>query len=704
MATRRGPEAAVTTTARQATATAARSAQRRRARRLLAAAVAVAAAAAIAQLVLADRMARDVRLEYARRVAAEQLVLLEAVREYYGSEILPTVGAEVTHLRPRGPGALPASVTFINELGERGRSAARFSSRHPFRGGGGGFTEHDARALSAFEAGADSVFWLLESGADAATYYYAEPVRMREACVDCHNSHPASTKTDWAVGDIRGVASIRSEVAGLGTVEALAQRWHLAVMAVSLLAAGALSVMLFRAGWRRLEAARLSDARRSDAVISNARRRIRELADFDSLTGLANRAALDAAARAHDGPAVALHVDLDRFQQINDTLGHDVGDHVLRAAAQIVASAVGDRGVLARVGGDEFVLLAPYRDPSDGDAVERLAADLVERLRAPIAHEAHALLVGASVGYAWDAEARTALINADIALQEAKRAGRGQASGFTAALQTRLIEQRRTADEIRIGLREGAFFPYFQPQFHAVTRAAVGVEALARWRRPGGQIATPAAFLSVAEDIGAEAEIDDAILQSALAEHARLAAMGLAPACVSVNVSMRRLSDPDLAKRLDALDPPRGAVAFEILEAAFLDSCEPQVSWNIDMIRERGIGIEIDDFGSGRASILGVLNVRPDRLKIDRQLVMPIVEDPSRRPLIRSIVDIGLALGVAVTAEGVETEAHAEILAELGCDTLQGFGLARPMSGAALERFLAERRARAPLDDGAAAS
>jgi EAL domain-containing protein (putative c-di-GMP-specific phosphodiesterase class I) len=233
--------------------------------------------------------------------------------------------------------------------------------------------------------------------------------------------------------------------------------------------------------------------------------------------------------------------------------------------------------------------------------------------------------------------------------------------------------------------------PFYQPQFDADTLDITGVEALVRWNHPEHGLLTPEHFLNIAEELSVVATIDRMVLETALQDFARWQALGLGIPRLSVNVSSRRLHDEDLIAGLRELAIQPGTVAFELVESIYLDESDDEiVAWNIDRIKELGIGIEIDDFGTGYASIVSLMRLKPSRLKIDRQLVIPILQSTAQQQLLASIIDIGRSLGIETVAEGVETGRHADLLAKLGVDALQGFAFARPMSAAALEDFVVD--------------
>lgn len=458
---------------------------------------------------------------------------------------------------------------------------------------------------------------------------------------------------------------------------------------------------------RATEAAHMLAEQRARAL-DEAMEQIAHYVRHDALTGLGNRQHLDdrmkalAAQSEIEALQVAiLHFDLDGFKQINDAVGHGAGDFVLTHVASKLSAIADEADFLARIGGDEFVLLR--LGATDAASVEAFAQKALAALTAPIEYRGEKCRYGVSIGIAIDSgknlDMSALLINADIALYRAKRGGRNRIEFFSTALHAEILATKRLGDEILAGLERGEFFAYYQPQFDADGEALVGVEALARWRHPRRGILEPVAFLSVAEDMRVLSEIDLAILKCVRDDSKTLRECGIHIPKVSLNVTKRRLQDPALAKHIAHFDFDETALALELLETIFFEDENDTVIWTIDQLKDLGVEIEIDDFGSGHASILSLLKVRPQRLKIDRQLVMPMKNQPSQRRLLQSIVDIGKALGVSVTAEGAETMEHARLLKQIGCDALQGYAFGRPMSLSALLSFLKSEAWRDPASN-----
>jgi diguanylate cyclase (GGDEF)-like protein len=443
-----------------------------------------------------------------------------------------------------------------------------------------------------------------------------------------------------------------------------------------------------------------STAEARNAELEAAKARIEFDSLHDALTGLPNRRFLDEVlagrhSLANGGnPNALLHIDLDRFKQINDTLGHAAGDAMLVHASRVLKADMREGDFVARIGGDEFVVVC--NRPCTEAELSALAERIISRMRQPVDYEGHECRFGVSIGIASIAESdtdpRRLLVNADIALYRAKNRGRNRHEFFTQVLQAEIVRIKQTADDILAGIEHNEFFPFFQPQFDAQTWDVVGVEALARWSHPTEGLLGPDRFLRIAEELNVVAAIDRIILEKTLVQLAAWDAAGLHVPKASVNVSSRRLHDEDLIGSLSSLKIEPGRIAFELVESIFLDESAEIVAFNVDRITDLGIDIEIDDFGTGYASILSLLRLKPRRLKIDRQLVCPIVGSPGQRRLVESIVDIGKSLGIGVIAEGVETFEHARALRDIGCDALQGYAFAHPMNGDDLVAFTGAAR------------
>ena len=431
--------------------------------------------------------------------------------------------------------------------------------------------------------------------------------------------------------------------------------------------------------------------------LENARAKLEYESRHDALTGLANRRYLDDAftrlvkQRAAENTRVAvLHFDIDHFKQINDTLGHDAGDATLKHAAGLLKRLLPPGTLVSRVGGDEFVALLADAPPKQEIAL--MARKIIEEMARPYFYAAQQCNIGTSIGIALASRKTlrdtSIFIDADLALYEAKKAGRGRSRFFDRSMKEEARRRKNSFDALLAGFDQGEITCHYQPQFDATTLEISGLEALVRWESAEYGLIMPDEFLRTAEDMGLLAQFDELVLQKALQDMEGWKAHGIDIPRVSVNVSSHRLNDPRLGDRFRGLNIPAGKLSFELLESAFLDAKNDTIEANLKLIEKMGIDVEIDDFGSGHASIVSLLQIAPKRLKIDRLLIKPIVESQRQRDLVETIIEIGHMLDVQVVAEGVETVEHVRILQDIGCGYLQGYALAHPMNAQQIRSFI----------------
>ncbi len=327
---------------------------------------------------------------------------------------------------------------------------------------------------------------------------------------------------------------------------------------------------------------------------------------------------------------------------------------MLSHVSRLLKASVGEDDFVARVGGDEFIVVCQM-DESECDVLSEKAEQLIEKIRQPVPYQGHLCRLGASIGIAMDngarIDAKNLLVNSDIALYRAKERSRGSSEFFSEEVQLEIINNKRIADDILRGIEQHEFITHYQPQFDAASHDIVGVEALVRWNHPSKGVLSPFSFLKIAEDLNVLNAIDRMIMDRALVDFARWERLGLAIPKVAVNVSARRLKDRELIDSLKNRDIKPGTLAFELVESVFLDETEESIAYNIEGLKTLGIEIEIDDFGTGYASIVSLLKLNPKRLKIDRQFVAPILTSPEKRRLVSSIIDMGKSLGIEVVAE-----------------------------------------------------
>lgn len=424
----------------------------------------------------------------------------------------------------------------------------------------------------------------------------------------------------------------------------------------------------------------------------------------DPLTGLPNRRYLDealssrsAAAKAENATVTVMHVDLDRFKQINDTLGHAAGDFILKRVADVLRDRALAESFIARVGGDEFVILAP--DNVESQALVNNAEAIINALGEPVLYQGTPCYFGASIGIgiasakAGSADINRLLEDADIALYRAKEHGRGRVEVFSQTIKQEFEETKQISDDLLVAFGRDELMPDYQLQFCAKTQEIVGAEALARWHHPTRGKLAPAAFLDVAVSMNLMPRLDQVMLEKSKANLALFDAFGKPIPRIAINLSAPRLDEADFFTQIETIgiDPTR--FCFELTETIRLESISEVAKANIRRLQEAGFDLEIDDFGTGHASILSLLNLRPKRVKIARELIQPLEEGPGHEHFLRQLIELAKTMDLDVVCEGVESADTGARLAEMGCDILQGYAYAMPVSpGRLVETFDAVQR------------
>ncbi len=422
-------------------------------------------------------------------------------------------------------------------------------------------------------------------------------------------------------------------------------------------------------------------------------------ANEDALTGLSNRRHFEVELKTwienlqlRGTEFAVLYIDLDRFKFVNDTLGHDAGDRLLVSVAKMLRELTDSSDLVARLGGDEFVILKPLGKSALN--VSGLADEIVSRMQAPFSFDGKSTACSASVGVAIAKtnmeDPERVVVDADTALYHAKDNGKGRWSFFTEEMHADSLAIKKLSSELLVACERREFVPYFQPLIDAATGRIAYAEMLVRWAHPTRGILAPAAFLDTATQIGILKRIDEIIFASLRGALARLDCAGVNLPRVAVNVSAARLADPTFIHDIKSSGIKPERLTVEILESVYLDRMGDVVRWTIDELDELGVTIALDDFGTGHASVRGLLEIRPSILKVDRHFIQPLADDPSTRPLAASIIGIGKSLGMRVVAEGVETQEHAHLVSEMGCDYLQGFHFGKPMCEETLRDKLME--------------
>lgn len=429
----------------------------------------------------------------------------------------------------------------------------------------------------------------------------------------------------------------------------------------------------------------------------------------DALTGLANRSLLrDRLSQAvsyayrYGHPIWVLFVDLDRFKFVNDTLGHQAGDILLTAVSSRLQAAVRDTDTVARMGGDEFVLILPER--TDAGLSTHIVQRIMEAIGQPLTIEGHEFFVSCSIGvavYPADGDTPEELIkHADIAMYRAKETGRNNFQFYTPAMNERALERLHIEGDLRNALEREEFMLHYQPQVDLRTGEIVGVEALIRWQHPELGMVPPVRFIGLAEENGLIVPIGAWVVRAACLQNKAWQKSGLCHLRVSVNLSARQFAQEDLvesiASSLREADLEPQYLEIELTESLVM----ADVDRAIGILRELkalGVKLSIDDFGTGYSSLSYLKRFPIDVLKIDRSFVNDITIDPDDAAIVASIVSLAHSLRLQVIAEGVETEAQLNYLREHDCDQIQGYFFSRPVTAAAITVMLEEGK-RLPIE------
>jgi diguanylate cyclase (GGDEF)-like protein/PAS domain S-box-containing protein len=436
-------------------------------------------------------------------------------------------------------------------------------------------------------------------------------------------------------------------------------------------------------------------------------------ANQDALTNLPNRSAFRrhlemeiARAECDSGHFALLYADLDHFKMVNDSLGHDAGDALLVAVAARLRTALRGSDVLARLGGDEFTVLLPTLD--DPLALHTVSSKLHDALAEPFAHASHPIHVSASIGMAMyprdGSSADELLRHADLAMYEAKNAGRNRTIVYEASMDQRARGRLLLAGDLRRAAQQGELYLAYQPVVRVSDGEALKFEALMRWRHPAFGTVHPARFIPLAEETGLILELGDWVFRSAAQQALRWCELHGAPMQVSFNVSPLQLTaDVDHTEQWGAhvrdigLDPSR--LVIEVTETVMLDN-SPRIAQRLRELRRQGFQVAVDDFGTGVSNLAALSRIDVDYLKIDQSLVRRLPDDGRKLAICEAIVAMAHRLGIQVIAEGIETDEELERIRDIRCDFAQGYLYAQPQDEAHATQWLLEQRERRALSRG----
>ena len=463
-----------------------------------------------------------------------------------------------------------------------------------------------------------------------------------------------------------------------------------------------LNIALIVFGWRRYV-----DLSREVAARREAETAALRLADTDSLTGLENRRSFDATltrmalATAHDGGSLALIlIDLDQFKTANDAHGHKTGDTVLIEAARRAKVMLGVDAALARLGGDEFAALVRFAPGADARGqAERIATRIGAAIALPIECDDTIVTVTASIGIACDRIVsdrascdrfgEALMHQADLAMYQAKKAGRNRHCWFDPEMETEILERSRLEQGIRHGLRNGEFRPHYEKQVNLATGAITGLEMLARWHSPDLGVIGPDVFVPIAEEIGVMPELSEALIRQALIDAGEWAPH----LTLAINISPVQLRDPWFAQRLlklliEARMPPH-RIDVEVTEQCLTENLT-LVRSLITSLRNQGVRISLDDFGHSESSMAHLRTLPFDRIKIDRNFIAGLGQSADSTAMVEAISAMGRGMDLAITAEGIESVEILDELRKLGAFRGQGYVYGQPLSADDLRTELVE--------------
>ena len=439
--------------------------------------------------------------------------------------------------------------------------------------------------------------------------------------------------------------------------------------------------------------------------------RIRHLATHDSLTGLPNRtnfserlAALIGAA-TKDTRFAVLFVDLDHFKLINDTLGHEAGDALLKQSAARLLDSVRPGDMVARLGGDEFVVLC--MDATELEDVDAVALKIVFALTRPAQLLDQECRVGASIGiaiYPTDGDSEQVLMkSADTAMYTAKQEGKNNYRFFSGRLRTASLERRMLENELRRAIGRGEFLLLYLAKFDLKSKCITGAEALLRWHHPDLGIIAPKKFLPLAEETGLIVPIGNWVLKTACAQHVAWQREGLAPLCISVNLTPRQFNDEHLVATVTSALQDAGMapnmLEIEISETTLMQDSERNAG-TLATLRRAGVRLAIDNFGASYVSLANIEKFPINTLKVDRSLLRDFEHNPDNRLITEAIIALGRSLSLTVIAEGVETRRQAAFLRDQACDAMQGFYVNEPAAAAEFSRLLRHQAEMSALNSG----
>ena len=435
----------------------------------------------------------------------------------------------------------------------------------------------------------------------------------------------------------------------------------------------------------------ISELSRAEKLLEEQAEKLNHQANHDTLTQLPNRMlfqdrlsqAIKAATRNHQQFAL-LFIDLDQFKKINDSLGHHVGDAVLREAAARLKVALREEDTLARLGGDEFTII--LKSVKDIQSVSLVANKINTVMKEPILVRGNTLFISSSIGismFPQDTTSQENLIKfADTAMYKAKEEGRDNFQFYSAEMTALAFERVVMESSLRVAIKEEQFLVYFQPQFCALSNTIIGMEALVRWKHPTIGLVSPAKFIAIAEESGLIIDIDRYVMRVAMRQYSDWYRDGLKPGILALNLAMKQLSEEDFTANLlttmQDLEFKPEWLELEVTEGQIMHNPDEAII-KLREISNLGTEIAIDDFGTGYSSLAYLKKLPLDKLKIDQSFVRDLPDDEDDAAITKAIIALGHSLNLKLIAEGVETLEQKNFLLENGCTNIQGYFYSKPL-------------------------
>ncbi|PNE01475.1 sensory box protein [Alcanivorax sp. MD8A] len=434
------------------------------------------------------------------------------------------------------------------------------------------------------------------------------------------------------------------------------------------------------------------------------------LSNYDRLTGLPNRSQFRehlhkslTLARLNREKVALLMIDMDRFKPINESLGHEIGDRLLKAAAERLGEHAGGVENMARVGGDEFTLL--MENHGGENVITQQCQKLINAMKKPFLIDGHELLLGASIGISifpdTAKEAQSMINQADMAVYQAKRSGGNNYQFYRSNMRVASVEQLALETSLRKAIFKNEFVVHYQPKMDLATNRINSVEALVRWQHPTMGLLPPAEFIPLAEETGLISAIGELVLERSCRQAYKWHKQGLGDICVSVNLSAHQFRKGNVADIVDRVlsstELPPHLLELELTESLIMEDMEQNIEL-LQQLRTRGIELALDDFGTGYSSLSYLKRFPVDTLKIDRSFIMDLDKSPDDAAITRAIIDMAHSLQMNVVAEGVETEDHLSILRDMDCDSIQGYLISKPVPEGELVELLHTQAYRKAID------